>query len=91
MSEQDRSRQPEPLAMVAYYATAVLAGLIVALSLVPYPLDIVVLLALGLGATWIRYRTAGRDSFSSSISWLAVFVVVWLPLAWFFGRFPFDG
>jgi len=91
MSEQDRPREPQPLALVAYYGTAVIAGLIVALSLLPYPIDVVVLLALGLGATLIRHRTAGRDSFSSSITWVAVFVLVWLPLVWILGRFPFGG
>ena len=91
MSGEDRPRQPEPgpLALVAYFGTAVLAGLIVALNVVPYPLDVVVLLGLGFAATLIRGRTAGRDSFSSSITWLSVFVIVWLPLAWVLRHFPF--
>jgi hypothetical protein len=84
-----QARPPQPLALLAYYGLAVLAAVIVVLNVVPYPLDIVVLLAIGLGATWIRYRTAGRDSIGSSMSWLAVFIVVWLPLAWMLGRFPF--
>ena len=93
MSGEDRPSQPEPrpLGLIAYYGTAVLAGLIVALNVVPYPLDVVVLLGLGFGATLIRGRTAGRDSFSSSITWLSVFVLVWLPLAWVLHHFPFGG
>jgi hypothetical protein len=92
MSGEDRPRQiePGPLALVAYFGTAVLAGLIVALNVVPYPLDVVVLLALGFSATAIRYRTTGRDSLSSSITWLSVFIIVWLPLAWVLRHFPFD-
>jgi hypothetical protein len=90
MTEQDRPPPPGPLALVAYYGTAVLAGLIVALNVVPYPFDVVVLLALGFSATGIRYRTTGRDSFSSSITWLSVFIIVWLPLAWVLRHFPFD-
>jgi hypothetical protein len=91
MSLEDRPRQPDrrALALVAYYGTAVLAGLIVALNVVPYPLDVFVLLGLGFGATLIRGRTAGRDSFSSSITWLSVFIIVWLPLAWVLRHFPF--
>jgi hypothetical protein len=42
MTEQPEPRQPVPLALVAYYGTAVLAGLIVALNVVPYPLDVFV-------------------------------------------------
>ncbi len=90
MTEQPQPGQPGPLALVAYYGTAVLAGLIVAVNIVPYPLDVFVLLGLGFGATLIRHRTAGRDSFSSSITWLSVFIIVWLPLAWVRHHFPFD-
>lgn len=89
MNEQDRPREAHALGLAAYYGTALVAGLIVGFSLLPYPVDVVVLLALALGATWIRYRIAGRDSFSSSISWLALFALVWLPVAWILGRFPF--
>lgn len=73
---------------LAYYASAVVAALVFGFDL-PFPLDIIVLVAIGLVATWIRYRTAGRDSFWSSISWLGVFVAVWLPIAWLRGTFPF--
>jgi hypothetical protein len=89
MNERDPSSQSTAPLVAAYYGTAVLAGVIVAFSLIPFPIDLVVLLGLGLGATWIRYRMAGRDSFASSLSWVAVFVVVWLPLAWIIRRFPF--
>jgi hypothetical protein len=89
MNERDPSpTQTGPL-LAAYYGTAVVAGVIVALNLIPFPIDLVVLLGLGLGATWIRYRMAGRDSLTSSLSWVALFVVVWLPLAWIIRRFPF--
>lgn len=84
------AREPSPLWQVAYYATAVLAGLILLTGVLPSPIDFVAYLALGLGATWIQYRRAGRDTFTSSLSWLAVVGITWLPLAWFLGRTPFD-
>ena len=83
------SREPSGLWRLAYYATAVLAGLMLLTGAVPSPLDFVAYLALGLGATWIQYRRAGRDTFTSSLSWLAVVGVTWLPLAWILGRSPF--
>ena len=73
---------------VAYFASAVVAALVFGFNL-PFPIDVVILVAIGLVATWIRYRTAGRDSFWSSVAWLAVFVAVWLPIAWVRGAFPF--
>lgn len=84
------AREPSPLWQVAYYATAVTAGLILLTGVLPSPIDFVAYLALGLGATWIQYRRAGRDTFTSSLSWLAVVAITWLPLAWFLGRTPFD-
>ena len=89
MNRRDPSPVPTPLLVAACYGTAVLAGLIVAFNLLPFPIELVVLLALGLGATWIRYRMAGRDSLASSLSWVALFIVVWLPLALIVRGFPF--
>lgn len=82
-------RPMSPLAQAAYYGTAVVAAVILAFDLIASPFDIVVLLALGLLATWIRYRAAGRDSLGSSLSWAGVFFVAWLALAWLANGWPF--
>ena len=84
------SRESSALWQVAYYATAVLSGLLLLTAIVPSPWDFVAYIAIALGATWIQYRRAGRDTFTSSLSWLAVVGLTWLPLAWFLGRSPFD-
>ena len=65
---------------LVYWGLAVASGVIVGLNFIPYPLDIIVLLGLGLGATAIRRRTIGRDSFGTSLLWLLVFAAVRLPL-----------
>ncbi len=84
------SRDSNVLWRLAYYATAVFSGLLLVTGIVPSPWDIVAYIAVALGATWIQYRRAGRDTFTSSLSWLAVMGITWLPLAWFLGRSPFD-
>ena len=66
------TRESSLLWQVAYYATAVLSGLLLLTGIVPSPWDIVAYIAVALGATWIQYRRAGRDTFTSSLSWLAV-------------------
>ena len=49
---------------IAYYATAVLAGLILLTGAVPSPLDFVAYLALGVGATWMPLAwILGRSPF----------------------------
>ena len=84
------SRDASPLWRLTYYATAVVSGLILLTGALPWPMDFFVLLAIGLAATWIQHRRAGRDSFTSSLGWLAVVAITWLPLAWLLRRFPFD-
>jgi hypothetical protein len=78
-----------PPLTVAYYGTAVVAGIIGGLQLLAFPVDLIALVGLALAATWIQYRRAGRDSFASTLRWAGLFAVTWLPLAWVFGRFPF--
>ena len=74
---------------LAYWALAVVSGVIVGINVIPFPLDVIILLILGVSATLIRRRVAGADSLVTSIAWLAVFAVFWLPIAWLRHGYPF--
>ena len=76
-------------ATIAYWALAVVSGVIVGTDVIPYPVDIILLLGLGLAATMIRRRTVGSDSAGTSLRWLLVFALAWLPIAFVRHDFPF--
>jgi hypothetical protein len=74
---------------LVYWAAPVVSGVIVGLNVIPYPLDIIMLLGLGFGAMIIRRLVLGSEPWPGSFAFLLVFLVVWLPLAWLRHGFPF--
>jgi hypothetical protein len=74
---------------LAYWASAVVSGVIVGLQVIPFPIDFIFLLGLGLGATLIRRLVIGSEPWPGSFAWALVFSVVWLSLAWLRHGFPF--
>lgn len=70
-----------------YFGIAVLCGVVLAARLVPWPLDLIVLLALGLGATLLRRRLPGAGrSIGLEVIWLGCFLVAWLGLGFILNR-----
>ena len=74
---------------LAYWAAAVVSGVILGLDVIPYPFDILMLLGLGFGAWLIRRIVIGSEPWPGSPAFVIVFIAVWLPLAWLRHGFPF--
>ena len=74
-----------------YWGAAVVSGLIVGLRLIPWPVSLIVLLAIGIGVTMIGWRVEGGIANHRPTSWLwgAIFVAVWLSIAFLRQSFPF--
>ena len=76
---------------VAYWAGAVASGVIVGLHLLASPVDFIVLLAIGITATMVGRRIEGGAAQHRATGWLwvAIFALVWLPIAFVMHHFPF--
>jgi hypothetical protein len=75
----------------AYWGGAVVSGAIIGLQLLPWPIDIVVLLGIGIAVTAIGWRVEGGIDQHRPTAWLWVLIgaIVWLPLALVTHHFPF--
>ena len=76
---------------VAYWAAAIVCGVIVGYQVIPFPVDIPILLGIGLGAIIVRRRVEGRNDPQTSWLWTLLFALVWLPIAFARHAFPFSG
>jgi hypothetical protein len=71
----------------AYFGIAVVCGVLLATRLVPWPADLVVLLALGILSVQVRRRLPGVGrSIGLEVIWLGCFVVAWLGLGFIINR-----
>jgi hypothetical protein len=75
----------------AYWGSAILCGLILALDPLAWPIDFFVLVAIGIAATIVGRRVEGSAANHRSTSWLwvGIFLVVWLTIALVRQSFPF--
>ena len=78
-----------PAALAVYFGSAAVSGVIVGSGWLGFPLDIAVLVVIAIGATLLRQRAAGVDSFGSSVTWLGVFGVTWIAVTLLVGSAPF--
>ena len=76
-----------------YWGGAIVSGVILGTGLLPWPADFVVLLVMGIAVTLIGWRVEGGVANHRPTSWLwvAIFVAVWLSIAFVRDSFPFGG
>ena len=77
-------------AYVGYFALAIACAVILATRVAPFPLDVIILLAIGLVAREIRRQLPGGGASAVLVAqWLGCFAAVWLVLAFALGSPPF--
>jgi hypothetical protein len=76
-------------AEVANWVAAIASGVTVGFDLFTWPTSFLILLILGFGATFIRWRLEGRDSSVTAWVWLLVAAAIWLPIAFLRHSYPF--
>ena len=76
---------------IVYWAGAPVSGLILGLDLLRWPADFFVLGVIGVGASLLGRRIEGSvaDHRVTGWLWVAIFLLVWLPIAFVRHSFPF--
>jgi hypothetical protein len=77
-------------AITAYFALAACLGAIVGLNALPEPIQWGIIVAGSVAAWLLRSQVLHAAAWSGiDVAWLAAFLVTWLPISAFLGRWPF--